>query len=261
MGRPTVVDDDHVRWITFDRPAIANALTIDDVGMATDAVRDAGEDMRAIVFTGTGDRAFSAGMHIDTFRGIDSDGARRAITQIGDLLRTVRLSPLPTIALLNGVCVGAAFELALACDIRIAHPDVRVGLPEVKLGIPSVVDAALLPAFVGLSKARELILTGDLHELTDLGCHLANRVVPSEQLRSATQEMLAKLTGPTRQVIAAQKMLFETWLNNGIAASVAASITVFADHFADPATGEAVAAYQAVTSQHGQERAAPTYRG
>jgi enoyl-CoA hydratase len=249
MGPPLVVDDDHVRWITFDRPEIANAILLDDVDVATDAVRDAGADVRAIVLTGSGDRAFSAGMHLDTFSGMDADRARRAITRIGDLLRTVRLCPMPTIALLNGVCVGAAFELALACDVRIAHPDVRVGLPEVKLGIPSVVDAALLPAFVGLSKARELILTGDLQRLTDLGCHLANRVVPPEQLRCATEEMLARLTGPPRHVIAAQKALFETWLNNGIAASVDASIELFGEHFADPATAEAVAAYRATAGR------------
>jgi enoyl-CoA hydratase/carnithine racemase len=247
MGQPRVDDDGGVRWILLDRPEIANALCLEDVSHLTDAVRGIGEDIRAIVFIGSGDRAFSAGMHLDTFHGLDPVSARRSIAQIGEFLRAVRLSPVPTIATLNGVCVGAAFELALSCDIRIAHPEVRVGLPEVKLGIPSVVDAALLPAFVGLSRARELILTGDLYRLGDIGSHLANRVVPREQLRAATVEMVARLTVPTRQAIAAQKALFEIWLNNGITASVTASIDVFGDLFADPATLAAIEAYQAST--------------
>jgi enoyl-CoA hydratase len=238
MGQPTVVDEGHVRWITFDRPASANALRIEDVVLAADAVRGIDDVIRAVVFTGSGDRAFSAGMHLETFRDLDPDSARRTITQIADVLRAVRLCPVPTVAMLNGACIGAAFELALVCDVR-------VGLPEVLLGIPSVVDAALLPAFVGLSKARELILTGGLYRLTELGGQLANLVVPAEELRAATEEMLERLTRPTRQVIAAQKRLFESWLNSGIEASVAGSIEVFADHFADPATAEAIAEYRA----------------
>jgi enoyl-CoA hydratase len=246
MGQPAVVDEGHVRWITFDRPASANALRIEDVVLVADAVRGIDDGIRAVVFTGSGNRAFSSGMHLETFRDLDPDGARVTITQIADLLRAVRLCPVPTVAMLNGACIGAAFELALVCDVRVAHPDVRVGLPEVLLGIPSVVDAALLPAFVGLSKARELILTGGLYRLTELGGQLANRVVPAEELRAATEEMLERLTRPTASVIAAQKRLFESWLNNGIEASVAGSVDVFADHFADPTTAEAIAGYRTI---------------
>lgn len=245
MGQPVVTDDDAVRWIVLDRPEIANALLIEDVRFLADTVRAIPEDIRAIVFTGSGGRAFSAGMHLDTFRGLDPISARRLIAEIGDFLRSVRLAPVPTIAMLNGVCVGAAFELALACDIRIAHPDVRVGLPEVKLGIPSVVDAALLPGFIGLSKARELVLTGDLYSLASIHSDVANRIVAPERLRNETLEMLARLTGPTRQVIAAQKALFEIWLNNGITSSVALSVDVFGEVFADPATARAIETYQA----------------
>jgi enoyl-CoA hydratase len=236
MPEPQVVDDDHVRWITFDRPRSANALLVEDVGLATDAVRGIGQDIRAVVFTGSGGRAFSAGMHLDTFKDLDRDGARRTIAKIAELLRTVRRCPVPTVASLNGACVGAAFELALVCDVRIAHSRVRVGLPEVRVGIPSVVDAALLPSFIGLSAARELILTGDLYDLADLPGRPANRIVPAEELRAATLEMLARLISAGRQVLAVQKSLFETWLNSGIDESVATSIDVFADHVADPAT-------------------------
>jgi len=244
MGLPTVADLDRVRWITFNRPEAANALRVEDLDHVADAVRDLGGGIRAIVFTGAGERTFSAGMHLDAFRDLTPITARRLIARVADFLRAVRLSPVPTVAMLNGACLGAALELALACDIRIAQPAVRLGLPEVKLGIPSVADAALLPAFVGLSRAREMILTGDLYDLEAFGPGFANRVAEPERLRAATLAMLEKLTGHTPQVIAAQKSLFETWLNDGITTSVSTSVDVFGDLFDDPATAVAVESYQ-----------------
>ena len=244
MGLPLVVDADGVRWITIDRPDVANALLVEDLVAIAAAVATVDTSRRAVVFTGSGDRVFSAGMHVDSFAGLTPDTARELITHVGDFLRAVRLCPVPTVAMLNGACVGAAFELSLVCDIRIARADARVGLPEVLLGIPSVVDAALLPAFVGLSKAREMVLTGGLYAVEDLGASYANRIVAPQQLRAETDAMLARLTAQTRTVLAAQKQLFEIWLNSGIAASVGASIDVFADVFTHPETTAAVAAYR-----------------
>ena len=244
MGLPRVVDADGVRWITIDRPEVANALLVEDLDAMAAAVATVGTSTRAVVFTGSGDRAFSAGMHVDSFVDLTPDTAHELITHVGDFLRAARLCPVPTVAMLNGACVGAAFELSLVCDIRIARAGARVGLPEVLLGIPSVVDAALLPAFVGLSKAREMVLTGGLYAVEDLGQGYANRIVAPEVLRAETDAMLATLTTQTRTVLAAQKQLFEIWLNSGIAASVGASIDVFANVFTHPETTAAVAAYR-----------------
>lgn len=235
MGLPTVADLDRVRWITFNRPEAANALRVEDLDHVADAVRDLGGGIRAIVFTGAGERTFSAGMHLDAFRDLTPIMARRLIARVAELLRSRPAQP---------GADGAALELALACDIRIAQPAVRLGLSEVKLGIPSVADAALLPAFVGLSRAREMILTGDLYDLEAFGPGFANRVAEPERLRATTMAMLEKLTAHTPQVIAAQKSLFETWLNQGIATSVRTSVDVFGDLFGDPATAEAVESYQ-----------------
>ena len=147
--------------------------------------------------------------------------------------------------MINGYCLGAAFELALACDLRVACPEARFGLPEVRLGIPSVVDAALLHHYVGLSRAKEIILTGGMYSVADLApAGLANRVAERGQLRAAAGELLAGLRELTPQVIAAQKALFETWLNTGLQAGIDASVEVFAGLFADPATSAAIAAYQ-----------------
>jgi enoyl-CoA hydratase/carnithine racemase len=147
--------------------------------------------------------------------------------------------------MINGFCIGAAFEMALACDLRVAHPDVRCGLPEVRLGIPSVVEAALLFHYVGLSKAKEIILTGDLYPVTEFAAQgLINRMVQPAQLRATTLELLGLVTASTREVIAAQKGLFETWLNHGLQHGIDTSVGVFAEVFRAPATAEAIAQYQ-----------------
>jgi enoyl-CoA hydratase len=245
MGSPKVVDDGQVRRITLDRPENANAMLADDVDALGEAVRGIGPDVRAVVITGSGDRSFCAGMHLDTFRDMEPSGGRAFISRVASMLDAVRRCPVATVARLNGTCVGIAFELALACDVRVAHPGVRVGLPEVKLGIPSIADAALLPSFLGPSLAHELILTGDLYTLDELGpSRLVNRLVPPERLDEAVDDLVARLTAPTREVVAAQKGLFETWRNHGIADSVTASIDVFGDVFADPATRDAIDRYR-----------------
>jgi enoyl-CoA hydratase len=245
MGQPIITDEDDVRWITLDRPEIRNALYTDDLARITEAVTGIGESVNAIVLTGSGERAFSAGMHISTFAVAAPEDGRAIISGVRDCIGAIRRAPVPTVAMINGFCIGAAFEMALACDLRVAHPGVRFGLPEVKLGIPSAVDAALLHHYVGLSKAREIILTGDLYPVTEFAAHgLANRIVEPAKLRAATLELLGSVTASTREVIAAQKDLFETWLNHGLQHSIDTSVEVFADVFRAPATAAAVARYR-----------------
>jgi enoyl-CoA hydratase len=246
MAEPRIEDDREVRWITMDRPEVANALTLDDLAIITDAARGLGPGTRAIVLTGAGERSFSAGMHVDTFAGLDPGTSRAVITKVRDCIGAIRLAPVPTIAMINGYCLGAAFEMALACDLRAAHADVRFGLPEVKLGIPSVIDAALLYHFVGLSKAKEIIMTGDLYSAADLACFgLVNRIAERGRLRHAVDELLRSVTAPTREVMAAQKLLFETWLNHGLQHGIDTSVDVFAGLFSAPATTEAIDRYRA----------------
>lgn len=245
MGLPLVHDDGPVRTITLDRPEHANALRLDDVEAIGAAVRGIGPDTRVIVFTGSGERAFGAGMHLEVFTTAAPGAGRAIITGLADTLDVVRRAPVATIARLNGVCLGAAFELALACDVRVAHTGVVVGLPEVKLGIPSVVDAALLPDLLGASLAHEMILTGDPYPVDGPAGRLVNRLVDGPgDLDAAVHDLAGRLAAPTREVVAAQKALFETWRNRGIADGVAASVDVFAEVFELPATRDAIAAYR-----------------
>lgn len=241
-----VRDDDRIRWIRFSRPEKLNALLVEDLQAVTRAMTEQSVRPRAVVFTGAGERAFSAGMHLDSFRDLGPSEARTLITAVRDCMASVRLAPFPTLSAINGHCLGAAFELALACDLRIAAEHATVGLPEIKVGIPSVVDAALLQQYVGLSLAREMILTGDLYPVAEVARYgLFNAVVPAEHLMDATHRLLDRVANWTPTVMAAQKRLFELWQNVPLAEGIDASLDEFARVFAEPETAAQVAARRA----------------
>ncbi|MQA13041.1 MAG: enoyl-CoA hydratase [Pseudonocardiaceae bacterium] len=232
MAAIEVRDDSGVRWITFARPDKHNALTVDELVEATRWLTGGRPSPSAVVFTGAGDRAFSAGMHLDSFHELDRERARTLITHVRDFLAAARSAPVPTVCAINGHCLGAAFELALACDIRIAAEHATFGLPEIKVGVPSVVDAALLSQHVGLSMAKEMILTGDLYSAAAMARHgMLNRVVPGDELLAETDRMLTRLAGHNPAVVAAQKRLFESWQNTTLGAGIDASLDEFAGLF------------------------------
>jgi hypothetical protein len=177
--------------------------------------------VQAILFTGAGQVAFSAGMNIEAFVGLTPARAHALIGDLAQVMRAIRHSPVVTVAAVNGYCLGAAFELALACDLRVVAPTASFGLPEIKVGVPSVIDAALLPAFVGLSKAREMILTGDIYTLDQLPPgSIANLVAepgaplgtlpppkeyPAPPLATASENAFAQLRGMLPEVGLAQR--------------------------------------------------------
>ena len=243
MGVPTVRDADGVRTVTLDRPEVLNALTLDDLAVVEAAMRDVPEHLRVIVLTGGGGRAFSAGMHVDTFVSAGADGGRAVIDRVGSCVGAVRTAPVPTIAVVDGYCLGAAFEMALACDLRLATPSSSFGLPEVRLGIPSVIEASLLVPHVGLSLAKEMILTGERYGVDALPRGFVNRVVEREALNAAVDELVASLTQSTRDVLTAQKMLFDTWLDSGLTDGIDVSKRVFGEVFALPVTQSAIRRY------------------
>jgi enoyl-CoA hydratase len=229
-------------WITFDRPEKLNVLHREDLSKLRDVIVGLPPGVRAIVFTGSGQAAFSAGMNLEAFAGLTPDRARALITDLAQVMGAIRHSPVVTVAAVNGYCLGAAFELALACDLRVVAGSASFGLPEIKVGLPSVIDAALLPAFVGLSKAREMVLTGDIYALDQLPPDsIANVVAGHGELAAAVEGVLDRIAAHPRTVTAAQRRLFDIWLNNPLDASVNASLTEFARVFEDPETHDQIA--------------------
>ncbi len=238
-------------WITFSRPDKLNVLHAEYLPGLRDAVVNLGPGVTGLVFTGAGPAAFSAGMNIETFVGMNGAGAKAFIGQLAGIMQAIRRSPVVTAAAVSGYCLGGAFELALACDLRVVTTTAAFGLPEIKVGVPSVIDAALLPGFVGLNKAREMILTGDTYRLDQLPPHsIANVITEPGLLTEATERLLEHTATHTRTVTAAQRRLFSVWLNHPLDAAVEHSTNEFAETFAAQETRDQVARhYRRITGR------------
>ncbi|HYH41769.1 MAG TPA: enoyl-CoA hydratase-related protein [Burkholderiales bacterium] len=178
---------DGVAVVTLNRPeamnALNHALREELIALARDL--DANDDVGSVIFTGAGDKAFCAGADLRE-RGTKTTqelyDERRLFR--GQWISFVASMAKPTIAAINGYCLGGGLELALQCDLRIASGNAQFGLPEVTLGfLPGAGATQRLPRAVGLQKAKELILTGrrfDAKEAEAMGLIL--RVVPREKL-------------------------------------------------------------------------------
>ncbi|MGB8509445.1 MAG: enoyl-CoA hydratase-related protein [Pyrinomonadaceae bacterium] len=185
-----------VAFITINRPQKMNALNIktrEEGAAALEALRD-DEEVRVVVFTGAGDKAFVAGADIAEFEG------RTALTQRDvmtgrSLFTAVDSFPKPVIAMINGYCLGGGCELALSCDLRIASETAKFGQPEINLGIiPGGGGTQRLTRLVGEGKAMELILTGDIVDAkTAHNLGLVNMVVPAAELEAKTLEIANRI--------------------------------------------------------------------
>src|ERR1700737_2490466 len=185
---------DGVAKITLNRPERLNALTFEVYPELTDtfaALRDE-QDVRAVVITGAG-RAFCSGGDVRDIIGElferNIEGLLEFTRTTCELVHNIRALPKPVIASLNGATAGAGACIALASDIRLASEDAKIAFLFVKVGLSGADMGAayLLPRVVGLSKATELLYTGDFisaHEAERIG--LYNRVVPGEQLAATT---------------------------------------------------------------------------
>jgi enoyl-CoA hydratase len=239
-------------WVTFDRPDKLNVLHAEDLPGLLDIVVNLDPGVTGLVFTGAGSAAFSAGMNVETFVGMDRAGAKAFIGQLAGIMRGIRRSPVVTVAAVSGYCLGGAFELALACDLRVVTPTAAFGLPEIKVGVPSVIDAALLPGFVGLSKAREMILTGDTYRLDQLPPDsIANVIAEPGLLAEAAERLLERTATHTRTVTAAQRRLFSLWLNSPLDAAVEQSTDEFAGTFEAQETRDQIAHHYRRITGHG----------
>jgi enoyl-CoA hydratase/carnithine racemase len=231
-------------WVTLDRPPLNLIVPemIDGLRTALAALtRDGG--VRIAVITGAG-RAMTAGMQIQFLRELTPAAAKAFITGLHEAIDAVHEAPFPTIAMINGPALGAGFELATACDLRVAAAGALLGLPEVRVGVPSVIEAALLPTLVGPGRAAELLLTGDpITAETALGWGLVNRVVPPEELERATIELASRVRRCGPRAVRLQKELMIGWRNTDLRTAVEMGINAFAQAYATDEPLEAMQAF------------------
>jgi enoyl-CoA hydratase len=199
MSESPVTVNDHgpVRQITVDRPDKLNALDRDTLLALETAFADAAaaEDVRVVVLTGAGPKAFVAGADIAGMHGMDP-GQAYAFASLGQrVMDRIEHMPKPVIAMMNGYALGGGLELALACHLRVAAASARLGQAEINLGlIPGFGGSQRLLRLVGRGATLELCLLGtavDAQRAYQLG--LVNRVVADEALHQATFDIAAQL--------------------------------------------------------------------
>jgi len=148
--------------LTLNRPDVLNALNAQTIGEISDAI-DAVErmDVRALIITGAGEKAFCAGADVKEMVGIDLISKKRKAERGQSTFAKLDQLRVPSVALINGYAFGGGFELALASTFRLATPRAAVALPEIKLGLmPGYGGTQRLPRIVGEARALEMIMTG-----------------------------------------------------------------------------------------------------
>jgi enoyl-CoA hydratase/carnithine racemase len=191
------------------------------------------EDLRAVVVTGGGDKAFIGGADIFEMATLDAGKAEAFIRLVHRSCNALRELPVPVIARINGYALGAGLEIAAACDLRIASSNAVFGMPEVKVGIPSVVEAALLPGLIGWGRTRELLLFGEnIDAATALGWGLVEQVVAADALDTTVDARLDALLAAGPRAVRLQKKLIRDWENMTLDQAVRAGIESFKQAYA-----------------------------
>lgn len=148
--------------VTLNRPEVFNCFNYETLLQLEEAVEDirTNEEVRAVIFTGSGDKAFCAGADLKERKTLTDQQVKRNLFKIGEVFTKIDALPQPTIAAINGYAFGGGMELALSCDFRIIADGTSVGLTETGLGIiPGAGGTQRLPRIIGEAKALELILT------------------------------------------------------------------------------------------------------
>ena len=190
------------------------------------------DDLRALVLSGAGEKAFIGGANIPEMAALDRDNAERFITLVHRTCDCLRRLPVPVIARIDGYALGAGLEVAVSCDLRVATTRAQFGMPEVKVGIPSVVEAALIPRLIGWGRAREMLMTGEtIDAVTALRWGLVERVVAPEDLDREVEILLSALLAAGPQAVRQQKALMREWENLPVDRAIAAGIDAFVRSF------------------------------
>jgi enoyl-CoA hydratase/carnithine racemase len=220
--------------LTIDNIAKLNSLNRALMGeiVATVAGLAADPQLRLVVLTGTGGRAFVGGADIGEIAALDRMAAPGFITLVHRCCDAFRRFPVPVIARIDGYALGAGLELACACDLRVASERSVFGMPEVRIGIPSVVEAALLPKLIGAGRARRLLLTGETIDAGEaLAWGLVDIVAPPDGLDEAVERLVRPILQAGPAAIRLQKSLILEWEELPTSAAVERGIDCFVNAF------------------------------
>jgi enoyl-CoA hydratase/carnithine racemase len=227
-----------VRRITLNRPEKLNAWNTAMRDMLIEALEAAESDdtVRAIVLTGAGDRAFGAGQDLSESKSFDADRAEVWMGEWKRLYSCFRDGSKPIVAALNGVAAGSAFQVALLCDLRVAHDGVTMGQPEINSGIPTVTGNWIIREILGLARTIDLTLTGrmlDAEEAFRFG--LISRLVPADKVQDAALALAEELAGKPPVAMRLNRMRIAEATQAGFDDAMTAGVRIQCEAYA---TGE-----------------------
>jgi enoyl-CoA hydratase len=221
--------------ITLNRPEVLNAWDKpmrDRLVAAFDAM-EADAEVRAVILTGAGPRAFSAGQDFNEGKTFDPDRAEQWMGEWERLYDRMRSLSKPIVAALNGVAAGSAFQVSLLCDIRVGHPGVRMGQPEINTGIASVTGPWIMRELIGLARTIDLTLTGRMMDAEE--CHrigLINRLVPQDSVMQETMAIAELLAGKPQTAMRLNRQRLREMTEPGFRDCLAAGVRIQRESFA-----------------------------
>lgn len=239
--------DSAVARITFNRPKALNALNnalLDELDVALNQVL-ASNEIRVLIFTGTGDKAFVAGADISELTQMDMLAAKHFSRKGQKILSKIEALPLPAIAAVNGFALGGGSEIALACDFIYASEKAVFGLPEMNLGlIPGFGGTQRLSRVVGKNRAKEMIFTGDnITADKALEYGMVNQVCPHESLMDEVQKTARRIAGKGCVALRAAKEVIQAGLDCGLETGCLIENDAFAITVASPDGKEGTSAF------------------
>lgn len=221
--------------ITLNRPHVLNAWHSAMRAQLVEAFKAFEDDtsVRAIILTGSGDRAFSAGQDLNEARTFDGNKGKEWVGEWERLYDVMRSLSKPLIAALNGVAAGSAFQVALLCDFRIGHPGVRMGQPEINSGIASTTGPWIMREIIGLARTIDLTLTGRLmesEECRSLG--LINRIVPQAEVLEEALKLAGELAAKPPIAMRLDKQRFREMTEAGFRDCLEAGVRIQQEAYA-----------------------------
>jgi len=230
--------EDNIGLITLNRPEKLNAWHKPMRDELVDALKnfENNQEIRAILLTGAGDRAFCAGQDLEEAKTFDPDRAEEWIEEWRVVYGLLLGLSKPLVTALNGVAAGSGFQVALLTDIRIGHPGVKMGQPEINSGIASITGPWIMKEMLGLSRTIELALTGrmmDAEECYRVG--LIHKLVPREELMRETLTMARSLASKPPVAMRLTKQRFREVTEKGLQDVLEAAARIHREGYA---TGE-----------------------
>lgn len=238
--------EDGIATITLNRPPM-NPLNSDvsrELSQAIDHIQ-ADPSVKAVIITGSGEKAFSAGADINEMSGLTPVEAHAFCQSIMVAFSKIENLGKPVIAAINGMCFGGGTELVLSCDFRIAADTAKFGQPEINLGIiPGAGGTQRLPRLIGVAKAKELIFLGDIIDApTALNLGLVNKVVPLSSLMEETIKYAKKLASKPAVAMKMAKASINTGMNLDLTSALTLEIQNFILAFASDDRKEGMSAF------------------